>query len=42
MQFFVVLGGIMFFAQCALRYEPQLRVIMGKPRSEQTPAGTTR
>ena len=41
MQFFVVLGGVMFFVQCALRYEPQLRVIMGKPRTEQTRAGST-
>jgi hypothetical protein len=30
MKFWVLLSGLMFFAQCALRYEPQLKVIMGK------------
>jgi hypothetical protein len=30
MKFWALLSGLMFFAQCALRYEPQLKVILGK------------
>jgi len=34
MQVWAVLGGIMFFAQCAMRSEPYLKVIMGKQAHE--------
>jgi hypothetical protein len=30
MKVWVLLSGLMFFAQCALRAEPYLKVIMGK------------
>ncbi|HEY6879462.1 MAG TPA: hypothetical protein VI299_15650 [Polyangiales bacterium] len=36
MKYWVVLSGLMFFAQCALRAEPYLKVILGqKPASAQ-------
>ncbi len=36
MKFWIVLSGLMFFAQCAMRAEPYLKVILKKPASAQT------
>lgn len=38
MQVWVVLAGIMFFAQCALSAKPYLRVIMGKQNGAESRA----
>jgi hypothetical protein len=35
MKFWIVLSGLMFAAQCALRAEPYLKVIMKKPAQAQ-------
>jgi hypothetical protein len=36
MQLWVVLAGVMFFAQCAMRAQPYWRVIMGKQKSAES------
>jgi len=38
MQVWVLLGGIMFFAQCVERAQPYLKVIMGKQHAAHEPA----